>query len=119
MYHPYQHDIRQCSRAVFDGSSNAHRKLANRANNSTYENLTYTCDGSGCALSPNTTYFLVASTGSSSQYHWENTPSLNETAVPSGNGWAIGKTRYSGDGGATWTTYNDVGMFQVSATANP
>ena len=79
----------------------------------------YTCDGSGCTLLPNTTYFLMADSTSSGLYYWEFTNSLNETAVPSGNGWSIGLGWNSGDGGATWITYNDVGKFKVTATANP
>ena len=101
-------------------SSTAQATLTgSRPTEATYADFTYTCDGSGCALSPNTTYFLVASTGSNSRYWWENTTSLDETAVPSGNGWAIGTGGVSSDGGATWTTYNDAGKFKVSATANP
>ncbi len=86
---------------------------------SSYDDYTYTCEGSGCTLLPNTTYFLMADASASALYYWEFTESLADTVVPSGNGWSIGLGWNSGDGGATWITYNDVGKFKISATSNP
>ena len=81
-----------------------------------------------CELSPNTTYFLVGIlTGSGTpQILWNYTNSFNETLVPSGNGWSIGKgwkSEYSNDTWGGWTTYatntaNDVNKFKVSAIPN-
>ena len=82
---------------------------------SSYANLEYTCSGNGCALDPDTTYFLVGTT-SSGQYFWNYTLSLAETANPSNNGWSIGKgwySDYSNDAWGDWATYNDVSKFEV------
>ena len=85
-----------------------------------YADFTYTCDGDGCTLSPNTIYYLVASAPGSSQYSWEyTTPINNYTAVPSGNGWDIGTGWSSSDGWATWKSYGYVGKFKVTAISNP
>ena len=85
-----------------------------------YSNFTHTCSDD-CTLLPNTTYFLhVTGSGNSYQYWWNYTTSLDETAVPSDNGWSIGLGWYSERDDATdpwgaWKTWDDVGKFKVTA----
>ena len=53
---------------------------------------TYTCAGSGCALSASATYhvkFDQNAGASSNAFSLLATTSDNETRVPSGNGWAL------------------------------
>ena len=79
---------------------------------------TYTCSGAGCALKPNTTYFVQVSATAgeylSEAYAWSATLSDHETAIPSGNGWTLanGTTAYR----STWQTYPDVGLLAIFAT---
>ena len=80
----------------------------------------YACEGDGCALSPNMTYFVVA-TASGGGYEWRYAYSGEQTSFPSGDGWAIGWGYYSDDGGANWDTWQDWQMFSVEfeAKASP
>ena len=73
---------------------------------STFTDTTYTCSGSGCKLSPDTTYFVVATNGDSNSngYRWAVSTTEIEVAVPSNNGWSIGHNHYTS--GSTWTTYD-------------
>ena len=109
--------------------------LSNGTVTTAYTNVINACTESqsnSCALSPNTTYFVVGTlTGSGSpQVLWNYTTSANETLIPSGNGWSIGSkawySDYSNSSGAwgNWATYAtnnspDVTKFQISAIANP
>ena len=91
---------------------------------STFSNVINACSGSGCTLNGDTTYFLVGTlTGSGSpQVMWNFTLSDNESPVPSGNGWEIGKgwySNYSNNAWGAWATYDDVTKFKVVATSNP
>ena len=91
---------------------------------STFSNVINACSGSGCTLNGDTTYFLVGTlTGSGSpQVMWNFTLSDNESPVPSGNGWEIGKgwySNYSNSAWGAWATYDDVTKFKVVATSNP
>ena len=84
-------------------------------------NLTavYACSGSGCALSPGTTYFVVLSvptvTGTTGQaYHWQRAGTERETAAPAGSGFTIAnEVRSTSNGGATWDRLTRVVMFGV------
>ena len=79
---------------------------------------TYTCSGAGCALKPDTAYFVQVSATAgaylSEAYAWAATLSDHETPVPSGNGWTLanGTTAYR----STWQTYPDVGLLAIFAT---
>ena len=79
---------------------------------------TYTCAGAGCALKPNTTYFVQVSATAgaylSEAYAWSATLSDHETAIPAGNGWTLanGTTAYR----STWQAYPDVGLLAIVAT---
>ena len=59
---------------------------------STFVDTTFTCSGSGCNLSPSTTYFIVArsTVASPTAFAWAWKASTTETRVPTGNGWSIG-----------------------------
>ena len=80
---------------------------------------TYTCSGAGCQLSASTTYFVVLTTPDTtgSKYYFVHITSANgETGVPSGNGWSIADTGWTG---TNWgTPYTQSLMFKVSATVN-
>ena len=78
----------------------------------------YACEGDGCALSPNMTYFVVA-TASGGGYEWRYAYSDEQTSFPAGGGWAIGWGYYSDDGGATWDTWQDWQMFSVEFVERP
>ena len=79
---------------------------------------TYTCSGAGCALKPNTTYFVQVSATAgeylSEAYAWSATLSDHETQAPAGNGWTLGNgtTAYR----STWQAYPDVGLLAIVAT---
>ena len=59
---------------------------------STFVDTTFTCSGSGCNLSPSTTYFVVARSTivSPTAFAWAWKASTSDTHVPAGNGWSIG-----------------------------
>ena len=74
-----------------------------------FTDLTYTCAGDGCALAPNTTYFVVAESVGSGVVSWAfifSSATLSETTVPANNGWSLGHGHYSADA-VTWTTFQD------------
>ena len=76
---------------------------------STYTDTTVTCSGSGCRLSANTTYFIVASNVDiPPSYSWAVSKSETETAQPSDNGWSIG-FGHSKQGAreSIWSSYSD------------
>ena len=79
---------------------------------------TYTCSGAGCALKPDTTYFVQVSATAgaylSEAYAWSATLSDHETQVPAGNGWTLanGTAAYR----STWQAYPDVGLLAIVAT---
>ena len=78
---------------------------------------TYVCPegNSGCQLEKETDYFVVI-TLSTGYYSWQLTRSVNETQIPSNQGWSIGNTITTG---ANWaTTNNDPGKMKVAATVN-
>ena len=83
----------------------------------------YTCSGSGCALSPNTLYFVqfAATAGSdiSEYYQLQGTESDGQDLVPSGIGWDLEDgTDYYRD--TNWPLqYPDVGFVRVAAVSNP
>ena len=71
-----------------------------------FTDTTYTCSGNGCKLSPDTTYFVVATNADSTNagYRWAISLSETEVALPSNNGWSIGYNHYTS--GSSWTTYD-------------
>ena len=71
---------------------------------------TYTCSGTGCALSASTTYFVVMSTTDTSGLRWyvlRTTPSDVETAHPAANGWSIANVGRFKQGSAAWVDYGN------------
>ena len=83
-----------------------------------WTDVAYACEGDGCALSPNTTYYVIAS-ASGSGYEWRNAYSGEQTTFPTGEDWTIGWGYYSDDGGATWDTWQDWQMFSVEFEQRP
>ena len=90
----------------------------------------YTCTGSGCALAPDTTYYVVLSvpvpqcrtfegvqdcSGTTGRtYYWQRSGTNNETASPADSGFSIAnEIRSTHDGGSTWTRLLRAVMFSV------
>ena len=55
-----------------------------------WADTTYTCSGSGCSLSANTTYFIVAVSDRSEAYAWAAATTESESTYPSNSGWSVG-----------------------------
>ena len=80
---------------------------------------TYTCSGSGCNLSANTTYWIVMSTPDTSGTHiysWRLKIQDRETQIPSRNGWSFGD--YIRIGSNFDNTATGVGAMKIAATVN-
>ena len=88
---------------------------------STYTDTTVTCSGSGCSLSRNTTYFIVASNVDvGTGYSWAVSTSETETAQPSGNGWSVGFGHYKQGGrDSIWGSYSDWNPAEIVFATNP
>ena len=82
---------------------------------STYTDTTVTCSGSGCSLSPNTTYFISArTTDDHPAYSWAVSTSETETAQPSGNGWSVGFGHYKNDNALDWGSWSDWNIAEIN-----
>ena len=86
----------------------------------------YTCSGNACDLEPNTTYFVVLSTGDTSGanrgYAWKSTSSTAETKRPSANGWAIGDVGRVKTGAAAWREFygsSTTGILHIAVSDRP
>ena len=83
---------------------------------------TYTCSGTGCSLSKDTTYFIVITTttiSDSSAYLWRSTSSTYESKVDSNNGWSIANESQVGNTVTNITgTFTSALMMKVAATVN-
>ena len=88
---------------------------------STYTDTTVTCSGSGCSLSPDTTYFIVASNiDVGTGYSWAVSTSETETAQPSGNGWSVEFGHYKQGGrNSIWGSYSDWNPAEIVFATNP
>ena len=83
----------------------------------------YTCSGSGCSLSKDTTYHLVFSataTGNSSNYQWNRSALTSETNSPSNAGWSIANSSSKKQGTNAWSSVsgNRPAKVKVVATVN-
>ncbi len=76
---------------------------------SAYADTTFTCSGSGCSLSANTVYFVVATFDGSGKYDWAYAATETQTAQPSGNGWDIefGHFKEHSPSERDWHSYSD------------
>ena len=84
----------------------------------------FTCDGAGCALSPNTTYFVMlsadaGSTANYETYNWQSTENNNEDLNPTGNGWTLANGTDHRSGEIWQTEYSDTGKMKITAMLNP
>ena len=60
-----------------------------------WTNTTFTCSGSGCKLSKDSTYYVIASSNEAPPaYAWAYATTEDEDALPSGNGWSVGYSHY-------------------------
>ena len=88
---------------------------------------TYTCSGSACDLTANTTYFVVmstADTASNNYYNWEVTDSDDQAAHPSTNAWMIANQGRIKVGAAAWKAFdlslaNHSPMLHIAANGVP
>ncbi len=84
----------------------------------------FTCDGAGCALSPNTTYFVMLSADAGSTayyetYNWQSTENNDEDLNPTGNGWTLANGTDHRSGEIWQTEYPDTGKMKITARLNP
>ena len=82
---------------------------------SSWTDTTFTCSGSGCNLSANTTYFIVATTTDvSPAYAWAYAATETQTQQPSGSGWDI---KFGHNIipvlGRTWSSYSDYNITEL------
>ena len=78
---------------------------------STWTDTTWTCSGSGCSLSANRVYFVVATFDGTGKYQWAWAVTETQTADPSENGWDIEYDHYKEDAPTprewkSWSGYN-------------
>ena len=86
----------------------------------TWTDTTYTCSGSGCDLSPDTTYFVVAAASDSSPaYAWAYARTETETALPSDNGWDVEFGHYRNSLGSRWGSWSDWNIAEIVFATNP
>ena len=87
-------------------------------------NYTYACAGSGCILSPSTTYHVqfdqTTTPGAANQFVLYATTSDSETLVPAGNGWSLANQTNKGSDSAWNGTKEDyAGKVAVFAVVHP
>ena len=58
--------------------------------NIAWADTTYTCSGSGCSLSANTTYFVVMESSRAESFAWSVATTETESTYPANSGWNIG-----------------------------
>ena len=80
----------------------------------TWTDTTYTCSSSGCNLSADTTYFVVASsTETGPAYEWAIAATETETKLPSGNGWDIHVGHSKQKAAADWRAWNEWNLAEI------
>ena len=60
------------------------------ATSNSWADTTYTCSGSGCSLSANTTYFMVMESSRAESFAWSVATTETESTYPTNSGWNIG-----------------------------
>ena len=81
---------------------------------------TYTCAGSGCALTNGATYyvqFTQTGSGTPNAFILMPTASDDETRVPSGNGWSLANQTNNGGSSIWYEKYDFAGKVKIVATA--
>ena len=75
----------------------------------------FTCSGSGCDLSANTTYFVIAGTRnlSADQFGWAWAAVETETATPAGTGWSVGFSHYLSTAYTGWQSHSDWNIAEI------
>ena len=89
---------------------------------STWTDTTFTCSGSGCSLSANTVYFVVATFDGTEKYEWAYALTETQTAQPSGNGWDIeyGHSQVTQPPPAQlWASYSDYNLAEITFATVP
>ena len=87
---------------------------------SAWADTTYTCSGSGCNLSPNTTYFVKTAVQNSESYRydWAWTSESSEIKEPGNNGWDVLFGHYN-DTGTRWQSYSDWHLAELVFVTTP
>ena len=82
---------------------------------STWAETTFTCSGSGCSLSANTVYFVVATFDGTGKYQWAFALTETQTAAPSNNGWDIEYGHYKEDlpTPREWNSWRDYNLAEI------
>ena len=85
-----------------------------------WADTTYTCSGSGCSLSANTTYFIVAvSDRTGDPYAWAAATTESESTYPSNSGWSIGYGHDKESAARPWYSAGDYHPVRVDFTTTP
>ena len=100
------------------GTANPNSSLVTLTNTGqTAGNYTFSCSGTGCDLSADTSYFLVLSSTTGYSYTWATTASNNEAGSV---GWSIGNAyAASTNSGSTWTAHATSHSTKFSIMATP
>ena len=85
----------------------------------TWADTTYTCSGSGCSLSANTTYFVVANSNRSYAFGWSVATTESESTYPSNSGWSIGYGHSQESAIRPWYSGGDYNTVRVDFTTVP
>ena len=88
---------------------------------STYTDTTFTCSGSGCSLSANTVYFVVATFDGTGAYGWAYALTETQTAQPSDNGWDIefAHNKQHSPTERAWESYSDYHIVGITFETLP
>ena len=89
----------------------------NAPTSTSYADTIFTCSGSGCNLSPGTTYFVVATYTGSDRYEWRYFGSDVQSGYPPGHGWTIERSHQK-HSGSNWTSWGDWHMVRVDFQNN-
>ena len=88
--------------------------------NIAWADTTYTCSGSGCSLSANTTYFLVMESSRAESFAWSVADTSTESTYPTNSGWSIGYGHsLDTGGGRPWFSHGNHYPVRVVFTTTP
>ena len=88
--------------------------------NIAWADTTYTCSGSGCSLSANTTYFVVMESSRAESFAWSVATTETESTYPTNSGWNIGYGHAQDTGNnRPWFSHGNYYPVQVVFTTTP
>ena len=83
-----------------------------------WADTTFTCSGSGCSLSANTTYFVVMVSDRLNSHAWAVAATETESTYPTNSGWSVGYG-HDNEGGRGWYSKGDYHPVRVVFTTTP